>query len=88
MIRLVCLVLGYIFGAFQTAYFYGKMHGIDIRTVGSGNAGTTNILRTYGKKMAALTFACDFLKAAISVLLPQPQKIPWRLPVLSTTPAR
>ena len=49
MIRLVCLLIGYIFGCFQTSYIYGKLHGIDIRQYGSGNAGTTNSLRVLGK---------------------------------------
>lgn len=42
MERLVCVAIGYLFGLFQTAYIYGKLHGIDIRNYGSGNAGTTN----------------------------------------------
>lgn len=50
MERLVCLAIGYVFGIFQTAYIYGKMHGIDIRQCGSGNAGATNTLRVLGKK--------------------------------------
>ena len=39
MERLVCLLIGYIFGLFQTGYFYGKTQGVDIRKMGSGNAG-------------------------------------------------
>ena len=42
MERVICLLIGYVFGLFQTAYFYGKAKGIDIRKYGSGNAGTTN----------------------------------------------
>ena len=42
MERLVCLLIGYIFGLFQTGYFYGKTQGVDIRKMGSGNAGSTN----------------------------------------------
>ena len=45
MERVICLLIGYVFGLFQTAYFYGKAKGIDIRKYGSGNAGTTNALR-------------------------------------------
>ena len=50
MERLVCVAIGYLFGLFQTAYIYGKLHGIDIRNYGSGNAGTTNTLRVLGTK--------------------------------------
>lgn len=56
MIRLICVAIGYVFGLFQTSYIYGKMHGIDIRTQGSGNAGTTNALRGAGQKGRCLPF--------------------------------
>ena len=39
--RIICAVIGYVFGTIQTAVFYCKMKGVDIRKVGSGNAGTT-----------------------------------------------
>ena len=48
--RVLCLVMGYVFGLFQTGYLYGKMNHIDIRNYGSGNSGTTNALRVLGKK--------------------------------------
>ena len=44
--RVICLAIGYAFGLIQTGYLYGKTQHIDIRTKGSGNAGTTNALRT------------------------------------------
>lgn len=69
MIRILCLVLGYAFGLFQTAYIIGKLHGIDIRDYGSGNSGTTNMLRTMGTKAGLLTFAGDCLKCIAAVLL-------------------
>lgn len=40
----------------QTAYIYGRLHGIDIREHGSGNAGTTNALRVLGKKAGVVVF--------------------------------
>lgn len=67
MIRLLCLVLGYFFGAFQTAYFYGKMHGIDIRTMGSGNAGTTNTLRVLGTKAGLIVLTGDVIKTMLAI---------------------
>lgn len=69
MVRLLCLGIGYIFGLFQTGYIYGRLHGIDIREYGSGNAGTTNTLRTLGKKAGAVTLLGDALKCVIAVLL-------------------
>lgn len=45
-----CLAAGYLCGLFQTGYIYGKLHGIDIRSYGSGNSGSTNALRVMGKK--------------------------------------
>lgn len=68
-VRIISILIGYAFGLFQTAYFYGRAHGIDIRTVGSGNAGTTNTLRTFGKKAGLVVFAGDCLKAFLAVLV-------------------
>lgn len=69
MIRLICLLIGYVCGLFQTAYIYGRMHGIDIRSVGSGNAGTTNALRVLGKKAGAIVFLGDVLKTVLAVVI-------------------
>jgi glycerol-3-phosphate acyltransferase PlsY len=67
--RIIALVIGYVFGLFQTGYIYGKAHGLDIRTQGSGNAGTTNTLRVLGWKAGLITFLGDLFKAIFSVLL-------------------
>ena len=67
--RLISLVIGYIFGSFQTGYFYGKTQGIDIREHGSGNAGTTNTLRTLGYKAGGITFLGDLLKVSLAIAL-------------------
>ncbi len=69
MERLICLAIGYVFGMFQTAFIYGKINHIDIRDYGSGNAGTTNALRTLGKKAGLITFLGDFLKAVAASLI-------------------
>ncbi len=68
MERILCLVIGYVFGLFQTAYFYGKAHGIDIRQHGSGNSGTTNALRVLGTKAGLIVFAGDCLKCVLAVV--------------------
>lgn len=68
MERFICLIIGYVFGLFQTSYIYGKLHGIDIRNYGSGNAGTTNMLRTMGTKAGAITLLGDAFKCVFAVL--------------------
>lgn len=67
MERIVCLVIGYLFGLFQTAYFYGKANGIDIRQHGSGNSGTTNALRVLGTKAGLIVFLGDCIKCILAV---------------------
>ena len=67
--RVLCLLIGYCFGLFQTGYFYGKRRGVDIRTMGSGNAGTTNALRSLGLKAGLITMAGDILKCILAVLV-------------------
>lgn len=69
MERIICVIIGYVFGMFQTAFFYGKMHGIDIREHGSGNAGTTNTLRVLGTKAGLIVFAGDVLKCIVAILI-------------------
>lgn len=66
-VRVACLAIGYLFGLFQTSYIYGKAHGIDIRNYGSGNAGTTNMLRTLGTKAGLITFFGDCIKCILAV---------------------
>lgn len=66
----ICMCLGYLFGCIQTGYIYGRfLHGIDVREFGSGNAGTTNTLRTLGKKAGYITFLGDAIKAVVAVWL-------------------
>ena len=49
--KIVCVLIGYVFGLFQTGFIIGKMKHIDIRDYGSGNSGTTNAMRTIGMNM-------------------------------------
>lgn len=69
MERIICLLIGYVCGLFQTSYIIGRMHHTDIREHGSGNAGTTNALRTFGKKAGALTLLGDCLKCVLAILI-------------------
>lgn len=67
--NLICLVIGYFCGCISSGYFVGKFYHIDIREEGSGNAGTTNVLRTLGKFPALITFVGDIAKAAVPLLI-------------------
>lgn len=69
MERVFCLLIGYVFGLFQTAYIYGRLHGIDIRNYGSGNAGTTNTLRVFGTKAGLLVLVGDIMKSILAVVI-------------------
>lgn len=69
MVRVLCLIIGYCFGLIQTSYLYGRLHGIDIRKYGSGNAGTTNALRTLGLKAGLITLLGDCLKCILAVVV-------------------
>ncbi len=69
MERVVCLLIGYVFGHFQTAVMYCKMKGVDIRSVGSGNAGTTNTLRVMGPKAGAIVLLGDMLKCMLAIFV-------------------
>ena len=66
LICLACIVIGYLFGSFQTAYFYGKHKGVDVRSKGSGNLGTTNMFRVLGIRAGLLTFVGDIAKVFIA----------------------
>lgn len=66
----VSLVAGYLLGSFNPAiHFSKKLYGEDIRKSGSGNAGSTNMLRTHGKKAGLLTALCDLGKTVIACLV-------------------
>lgn len=63
------LLLGFVLGSIPTGYLVGRLKGVDIREHGSGNIGSTNVLRVLGKGPGYFVFACDALKGIASVLL-------------------
>lgn len=68
LVYLIIIVVAYLLGNISTSYIIAKkLIGVDIRTQGSGNAGSTNVLRTMGKKAGALTFGGDVLKGVVAV---------------------
>lgn len=67
---LIIILVSYFIGSISTSYIIAKrMMGVDIRTQGSGNAGSTNVLRTLGKKAGIMTFVGDLLKGVIAVFI-------------------
>lgn len=68
---LICLVIGYLLGSISTGILVATRAGHDIRSEGSHNTGASNALRILGLRGGAVTFAGDFLKAALAVLLGQ-----------------
>lgn len=66
----VVAIISYILGSIPNAYLIGKyFFNMDIRTLGSGNVGSTNALRNFGRKAGIATLICDALKGFIAVLI-------------------
>ncbi len=69
MERIICLVVGYIFGLFQTGYIYGRLlHHKDIRDYGSHNSGATNVSRVLGRRAGIIVFFGDAFKTILACL--------------------
>lgn len=62
-------IFAFLVGSIPWGYLIGKLKGVDLRRVGSGNIGATNVLRTVGKKEALLTLILDLSKGTVPVLL-------------------
>ncbi len=69
---IACILIGYLLGNIQTAIIVSRAYyHDDVRNHGSGNAGSTNMVRVFGYGPGAITFAGDFTKAFLGVLLGQ-----------------
>ncbi len=67
---IIVAILAYAIGSISfSVIFSKKFAGFDVREKGSGNAGSTNVLRTVGKRAAALTLLCDALKGVGAILI-------------------
>ena len=67
---IIVAIISYLIGSIMfSVIFTKKFAGFDVRTRGSGNAGSTNVLRTAGKKVAIITLICDILKGVVAVLI-------------------
>lgn len=61
--------IAYLLGAIPTGYLLARIKGVDIRKVGSGNIGATNVYRCIGKSWGILTFVLDFLKGYLPAVI-------------------
>ena len=67
---IVVAIIAYLLGSISFSVIISKkMAGFDVREKGSGNAGSTNVLRTVGKKAALITLVCDILKGVVAILI-------------------
>ena len=67
---IIMAIIAYLIGSINFSIIISKkMAGFDVREKGSGNAGTTNMLRSVGKKAAAITLVCDILKGVVSIVI-------------------
>ena len=70
VINVIMAILAYLIGSVNfSVIFSKKFAGFDVREKGSGNAGSTNMLRSVGKGAAALTLLCDILKGVVAILI-------------------
>lgn len=70
MIYVIMAIIAYLIGSVNfSVIFSKKFAGFDVREKGSGNAGSTNMLRSVGKKAAALTLICDVLKGVVAIVI-------------------
>src|SRR5688572_21256305 len=67
--ELLLIIFSYLLGSIPTGYIVGAMAGVDIREVGSGNVGATNVARTVGKKRGLLTLIADVAKGFVPVFI-------------------
>lgn len=69
LLAVTAIIIGYLCGSIPFGLLLTRWAGLgDVRTIGSGNIGATNVLRTGNKTIAALTLVCDALKATVPVL--------------------
>lgn len=70
VINIITAIVAYLVGSVNfSVIFSKKFAGFDVREKGSGNAGSTNMLRSVGKGAAALTLLCDILKGVVAILI-------------------
>ena len=69
-VYIIMAIIAYCIGSVNFSVIISKkMAGFDVREKGSGNAGSTNMLRSVGKKAAAITLVCDILKGVVAIVI-------------------
>jgi glycerol-3-phosphate acyltransferase PlsY len=78
--QVIALVVAYLLGSIPFALIAGKLHGVDLRTMGSGNLGATNVFRTLGRTAGITVMVLDIAKGAAAVLVAEAlTNNPWPL---------
>ncbi|RKX69535.1 acyl-phosphate glycerol 3-phosphate acyltransferase [candidate division WOR-3 bacterium] len=70
-------LIAFLLGSIPTGFLIGRVHGVDIRKLGSGNIGATNVHRILGKRWGEITFLLDLLKGLIPMII---FLNPWLIP--------
>lgn len=83
--RSAVLAAAYLLGSIPFSYLVARQRGVDVRTVGSGNVGATNVMRSVGRGAGLLAFALDFLKGAAASWLGRRVEPDSALPALCAT---
>lgn len=68
-VKIVSVLLGYAFGNISPGLIFAKLKGVNLREIGSGNVGSTNVKRALGLKFGLLTLLCDILKGIIPMAI-------------------
>jgi acyl phosphate:glycerol-3-phosphate acyltransferase len=87
VLRAAVLVAAYLFGSIPFSYLIARRRGVDVRRVGSGNVGATNVLRSVGRGAGLAAFALDFLKGTVATLVARSVEPGGALPALAAATA-
>jgi len=68
LVIIVLILVSYVIGSVPTGYLLGKLRGVDVRIIGSGNVGATNVARAVGKSQGVITLMADAAKGYLPVL--------------------
>jgi acyl phosphate:glycerol-3-phosphate acyltransferase len=82
VVRVAVMLVAYLLGSVPFSYLVARRRGVDVRTVGSGNVGATNVMRSVGRGAGLLAFALDFAKGSVASLLGQAVEPQSPLPAL------